>query len=235
MRKFLLSGILSLGCIGHSFAQTEDPNSKQEKMFEHSIGVQLNPLIRQVLNFNNSTTATNANVSPYLVTYNINLKKTGWGLRIGGGYNYSSVKNDDGVTATNTKLNDVQLRVGIEKAFTLSPKWSAGAGLDFVYNSNDDNNVAVTTSFDTITTTTKTTTSSYGGGPMAWLRYNITEKILIGTETSFYYLTGKDKITVTTTITDFSGSSNSSDSKTDNKVASGTFTLPVAFYVIVKF
>ena len=238
MKKTLLMSILAMGCIGYTYAQTDnlpaaDANAKTEKTFEHSIGFQMNPLIRQVLNFNNSTTT--ANVSPYLGTYNINYKKTGWGLRTGVGYNYSETKTGDGTPTTNdSKISVLQFRLGIEKAFKLSEKWSAGAGLDFVYNANSDNTTAVVHASDTITTVTKDVISSVGGGPMAWLRYSLTSKILIGTETSFYYLTVKEKNEVDVTSSDpFFG--NNSSTKTNNKVNSGTFTVPVAFYLIIKF
>ena|ERR1022692_2585125 len=93
---------------------------------------------------------------------------------------------------------------------------------------------------DTTTTATKTVISSYGGGPMAWLRYNVTDKILIGTEASFYYVTGTQNTTVDVTTTTFSGGgfgSVTTTTETTSKptVSQGTFTSPIVFFIMVKF
>ena len=50
-----------------------------------------------------------------------------------------------------------------------------------------------------------------GGVAMGWLRYHLTERILIGTEASYYFVSGTDKrtIDVTQTINFGSGSSKS--------------------------
>jgi hypothetical protein len=241
MKKVVLTSILIAGCMSYCFAQTDGtPVStvKKDPQTDQYIGVQMNELIRQVFNFNNSPTTPIAN--PYLVTYNINSKKTGWGLRAGIGYNYTSTSNNDGITATTTKLNDLSLRVGIEKAFKLSDKWSAGAGLDFIYNTNNDNTTNSITSGDTSSTTTKTVISNYGGGPMGWLRYHVSPHVLIGTEASFYYVTGTQKNTIDQTSTSFdpnTGLPFRSTVETSSKpsISQGNFTVPVAFYLIVKF
>jgi hypothetical protein len=233
MRKSLLTGILSLGCLTASYAQTDVPATSQQRTssYDQYVGVQMNDLIRQVFNFNNSTSSTSVN--PYLLTYNINSKKSGWGIRVGVGYNYNSSNSTDNITTTDSKINDLQFRLGIEKAFKLSDKWSAGAGIDFLLNTNDDKTVATTFSFDTVVTTTKTTITSYGAGPMAWLRYHVTPHVLVGTEASFYYLTGKEKQTIS--VIDQSGFNPPQQSSTSPTVTTGTFNSPIVFYLIVKF
>ncbi len=233
MKKTLATAMLVAGCISMSFAQAPDlsPSAPKEKLCDQFLGVQVNGLIRQVFNFNNSTAATEVN--PYLLTYNINSRKTGWGLRASIGYNYNSSGTNDGITTRTSKLNDLHFRLGVEKSFKLSEKWSAGAGIDLIYNYNDDNTSASTISFDTVTTNTKTTISSYGGGAMGWLRYNLTKNITIGTESSFYVTTGNQKITVETIVAHNPNNTPPTDS--DNKVSFGTISLPVVFYLSVKF
>ena len=242
MRNCLLAAFLFMGCSYNSFAQTDTnppADMKTEKLFDHSVGVQLNGLIRQVFNFNNSTTTTVLN--PYLLTYNINHTKTGFGLRFGAGYNYNSMSTNDGITATTNKINDLQFRIGIEKAFKLSHKWSAGAGIDFVYNTNNDDTKTSVTSFDTTSTETKSVGSSYGGGPMAWLRYHVTDKVLIGTEASFYYTTATQKNTIdvvtssTSNVPPFNPIINTTETVTKPNTAQGVFSSPMVFYLIVKF
>ena len=238
MTKQLLFLILFSGYIG-VFAQTTDTAStiittKGEKLFDHSIGVQVNELIKQVFNFNNSTSTANTN--PYLLIYHINTCKNGWGLRVGGGYNYTSTTTDDGINKKTTNINDMQLRLGVEKAFKLHGKWTAGAGIDGLYNTNNDNTIAVTTSFDTVTVNTKTVISSYGAGAMAWLRYSFTKNIIIGTETSFYYIKGTQKITIDVKDSNqFNPTTAPTTTTSDNKIANATISLPVVFYLIVKF
>lgn len=163
---------------------------------------------------------------------------------MGVGYNYNSSSNNDGITATTTKLNDLHIRLGVDKAYKISKRWTAGVGFDLVYNNNNDSTTAtVNANFNggggNITTgnevsTTQTTVSSFGGGPMAWLRFNISERILIGTETSFYYVTGNQ----TQTFNDnFAGSNgfNPVSPTTSNSVSQGNFSSPVAFFLHVKF
>ena len=239
MKKYFLAAILFAGCLENAFAQTDAttaPGTKEKKIDQY-VGVQLNGLIRQVFNFNNSTASTVVN--PYLLNYGINLHKTGWGLRLGLGYNYNSTANDDGITSSSTKINDFSARFGIEKAFKLSERWSAGAGLDGVYNKNDDNTSSTIHSFDTTTTATKTVVTSYGGGAMGWLRFHVTPKVLVGTEASFYYITGKQTNTVDVTTSTPTGSGFSVVTTTETvskpSVSQGNFSSPIVFYLIVKF
>src|SRR3954467_12047876 len=116
-KSFILA--LALGLALTSFAQTETTNSSipKDKKLQHEVGVQLNELVRQVFNFSN-TASTNTN--PFLVTYSINSVKSGWGARVGFGYDYESITTDDGVTMRTSNLNDLHSRLGIEKMFTLS-------------------------------------------------------------------------------------------------------------------
>ncbi len=236
MKKSLFTAFLFVGCLQTSFAQ-DDPKGANDTGYQHVdqyVGVQLNGLIRQVFNFNSSTASTIVN--PYLLTYNINFK-SGFGLRLGAGY--SSTSSDDGITATSTKLNDMQLRLGVEKLVNLSQRWTAGGGVDLVFNNNNDNTSNTVHSFDTTTTATKTTITSYGGGPMAWIRYHITKRVLIGTEASFYYVTGNqvNTIDITTTQSNGLGAITTVTKETVSKpsVSQGTFSSPLVFYLIVKF
>lgn len=231
MKKILLCLSLT-GMVHASFAQqTAQP---KEKKFEHHVGVQINELVRQIFNFSNSNTNTNNN--PYLLVYSINSVKSGWGARIGIGYTYRSFADDDGVTKKQTDINDAQIRLGVEKAFRLSGKWMTGVGVDGLYNINDDVTNSTVRSFDTTTTITDTRIDSYGGGVMAWLRYSISKNVVIGTETSFYYTTGKQKQEISVTQRNFGQQQwTTTVSKIDNNTSEASFRLPVAIYVLIKF
>ncbi len=244
MKKLLIAALVSTLSF-QALAQTDDddrpvPQGVQPHMIKHGqngvdqyVGVQMNQLIKQVFNFSNSTTSVNNN--PYLFIYSINLRNSGWGLRVGLGYNYNSTTNDDGITKTTSNINDMQFRLGIEKAFKLSDKWSAGVGIDGLYNTNDDKTTsAQNTALDTSASSVHTTIGSIGYGAQGWLRYNITKNILVGTESSFYYTTGKQQQSTTTTSSSF-GNINTTISKASNNLSSGVFSMPVVFYLMVKF
>ncbi len=236
MKRAIIAAILLTGGYQYSFAQEEAVTlaPKKEKKLDMYVGVQLNGLIRQVFNFSNNN--NNANTNPYLLTYSVNAKKTGWGLRLGVGYNYNSSGTDDGIVKTKTKINDMNLRLGAEKLFNLSGKWTAGAGLDVVYNSDDNHTISTVNtgggSLDQITDT-KTVTTTYGGGPQAWLRYSISGRVLIGTEASFYYVTGKEKRSISITSGFPGGPFNNPPDETDD-VSRGTFNSPIVFFLLVK-
>jgi hypothetical protein len=233
MRKNFLSSILLAGCVSPCLAQTEitTADTKKVRTFEHHIGVQMNELIRQVFNFNNASSVVN----PYLLNYNINQVKTGWGLRLGVGYSYNDGNNNDGITSSTSKINDVQTRLGVEKRFILSRKWTTGVGLDGTVKINDDKSSGTVHSFDTVTTTTKSAMKSYGGGAMGWLRYHVTDRIAIGTEASFYYSSGKQtNSTAITTVSRF-GVITTTETKSNPTISQGNFNLPVTFYLTVKF
>jgi hypothetical protein len=240
MKKLMLLLALSSACANPLMAQEQTdilPKPKTKK-FEHKIGVQANELIRQVFNFSN--TASNIN-NPYLLIYSGNHIRTGLGIRGGVGYTLRNIADDNGINKLETHINDVSARFGLEKSFRLSDKWSAGAGLDFVYSNANNETKNVLNSFDSVTTVTKTLVSNYGGGPMVWLRYHITPRILIGTETSVYYTTGIDKQTIEITRKEFSPGPNpkpqfkTTISQTDNKLSDMIMSPPVAIYLIVNF
>ena len=237
MRKpfFIASTLLFISI--NAFSQTDD-EKPETRRYTHQVGVQVNELIRQVFNFN-SNTANTANTNPYLLVYHINARKSGLGLRIGLGYNYQNFTNDDGITRQESTLNDFRGRFGFEKMFHISRKWTAGAGIDGVFNSNNDYTKSTIRSFDTTTTIITSKIQNYGGGGMAWLRYQVGRHILIGTETSFYYTTGNQKDDVSITKRKFSGQGNSplvtSTTSVDNNKSAGSLSIPVAFYLLVQF
>lgn len=229
------------GCMQHTLAQetpNEAPQPVKEKVFDHYAGVQINGLIRQVLNFSNNTSA--AAVNPYLVTYSVNLRKSGWGLRAGVGYQYSSTWANDGITESQTDINDLQARVGIERRFNLSERWSAGVGVDGLYNNNDDYTRTILRSADTVTTVTKSKLPAKGGGLMGWMRYKISPRILIGTEASFYYVTGTESREVSITQKErslsppFVFTTVTSVTKSKPTHTDASFRMPVVFYLVVR-
>ncbi len=213
MKKILTATLFCLAVTDIGYAQDGAASAPKTREFDHIIGVQINELTKQILSVNN-TSSTAAN--PYLFTYNLTERSSGLGFRLGFGCNFISKSLDGG---GKLKSQSVDIRVGFEKAFKLSDKWSAGAGIDLVLKnidtSIDQNSVyGYNTGFKS---------QKLGAGPMGWLRYSLSKRILIGTEISMYYLSGTEKTT---------GSYYGND--TDNKVAEFRFNLPVAFFLSLK-
>ncbi len=236
--RFAMMATLT-ACFANTGAHAQDgPATPKQKIFEHQVGVQANELIRQVFNFNTNNNTLN---NPYLLTYSLNWKKPGIGIRMGIGPDFRSFKDDDGIVQQENNINILNARFGFEKTFILSDKWSAGAGVDGVYSNDVSYTKTFTRSFDSTSTDIASRTSTMGGGAMGWLRYHITPRILIGTETSFYYTSGdfRQDISITTkTSGGIIGQPNVFETKTtkiDNKVEFGKFNLPMVFYLIVKF
>ena len=233
MKKALFAGILFFAWLPSSYSQA-DTSAHKSKGYDQFIGVQANNLIREVFSFTNNPSLNN---NPYLLNYSINSRRTGWGLRLGVGYAYNSNTTDDGVTKTVTNINDYELRLGVEKAFRLSRKWSTGVGIDLLLNNNNDNTTTVIRDFDTVTSTTKSKVTSYGGGAMAWLRYSISKNVILGTEASVYYTTGKTSSAITTSTVSpdpFQSpitTSSTASFNSSQEVMSG----PVTLFLIVRF
>ena len=138
MRKLILTiaiAVVSTSCI---YAQTDSTlhsdSSVHQKKIDQYVGVQINELIRQVLNFSNTN---NTITNPYLLTYSLHFKKPNIGIRLGVGYKYTSSTTDDGVTKTTSNLNDLSLRLGVERIYQLSKKFTTGVGIDGVFGMNN--------------------------------------------------------------------------------------------------
>lgn len=238
MKRILLGLTCLAGLSGSLHAQETPAPAPRDKKWNQQIGVQVNELIRQVFNFDDNSD-NNTLRNPYLLVYSINSVKNGWGLRAGLGYNYRSFSENDGVTKRETKINELRARLGVEKSFSLSERWSTGIGVDGVIDYDNNKTTAVVQSFDTTTTVTSTKATRLGGGAMGWLRYSITSRILIGTETSFYYKSGDEKQTISITRRDFSQPPPpryiTTVTKSNTTSSEGSLNVPVAFYLIIKF
>lgn len=213
MKKIIIAALLSISSIGVCRAQDEVDPPRIPHKFDHYIGVQINELTKQILGVNNSSTVAN---NPYLFTYNITERSSGWGFRAGTGFNYITQSLDGGGKSTSKSFN---FRVGLEKTFNLSEKWTTGVGVDILYRTVD-------TSIDQQSVygyNIKYTSKKFGVGPMGWLRYGLSKRVLVGTEISMYYLTGNDKMTSSYTSTD-----------SDDKVSEFKFNLPVVFFLSLK-
>jgi hypothetical protein len=135
--------------------------------------------------------------------------------------------------------------VGVEKKSLLSKKWQASYGFDLLYNNEDDHtSTSSKFQFNSNSSDSNSNTSYFGFGPRVALNFFITEKILLGTEATYYFKSIKvsQKITNTSTSVTIdpttgqqSSQTSSSTIDTSQKATDFALKLPVALFLMLKF
>jgi len=217
-----------------AFAQSE-----KNKTINHFIGIQANPLLQQILSFGGAAPVAN----PYLMKYTLKPKKSPFELNVGIGYDYESTEQKNGAKIL---IHDLSGRIGIGYKKMITKKFECGIGLDIAIN-NQTNKTTNITSFqfigsiflDSTITTTNSINSGFGGGFQFNMAYHLNQRMLIGTEATYYYLfqetkanneiinyrkDGFNPLVITTTIDNSKNTGRALD-----------FNLPVAIFLIVKF
>ncbi len=236
MRKQFLFAALVLGLIGNTSAQITNSDSEKndKKRFEHYLGVQINPLLRQLLTIG---TVPNTN-NPFLLNYSLNNTSTKWGLHAGVGFNFDQVKDNDDITDRKTLISSVSSRIGIDKYCVLSNRWQIGFGVDGVYELSENITSTQIISFDTITTENRITTQRSGGGIRGVARFKLSDRVLLGTESTMYYQFGFNKNEAKITSRDFNqpGAPKVTTSSTiTQQIQQSRLALPVAVYLVFRF
>lgn len=221
------------------FAQTDSTGKKAE----HYIGLQANQLFRQLFNLSNNNSATIA--SPYLLNYSVVSTASQWGANIGWGYGFDEIKTGDPTNERTTSNNDFFFRIGVEKKIPVSKKWLIGVGADILFDKEKSETISKTnTGFGMVNTTTNNKVSGYGTGARLTLSYYITNRILIGTEATYYFKSQKiaeeRKVTTTTQEVDpITGQprtvTRSEFSDSDDKTKRLQFNVPAVLWLTVKF
>ncbi len=210
------------------------------KKYSHHLGLQANPLLRQIINFGNAPAIEN----PYLLKYALRKNANRTELLFGLGFSYNSDEVEDGITSDFLNLD---FRVGYAKKVLLGKRFEAGFGLDLVVNNNNSKTVNIQAFsgggggfVDSTITTTKNFGLQYGLGPQLTLDYYITNSIKIGTEATFYFLTGASTFTLDRQRfrSNFQGGgleeTNSAD-RESLKFMDFRFQIPVALFLTVIF
>ena len=173
--------------------------------------------------------------NPYLLTYSMNNKETGWGIRAGIGSSSVSSSSAAISSSTVTDNTDLQLRLGVEKTFYITDKWTAGCGFDAKINySNDKLSSNYQNQVDSTLTTTTTKLLTYGGGVFGKINFHLSKRILIGTEASIYYVTGTNNQTVDYTRT-YNRYPMSTESKSQPGFSRESINLPIVVYLLLRF
>lgn len=215
---------LILLIIGHSIvapAQTyQEPEEQQApKRSYHYIGIQANQLLRQLLSLGNAAPTV---ANPYTLTYAVNQRSSGFGFTTGLGYNYAQTNTGDGFSNTTSTSRDVAWRFGLESKKYLAKRWIASIGGDVVIEGSKTE----TKSEGSGTTTSITSKINRSGfGPRASLNFQINDKIVLGTEASFYFkwITQKQETQGT-----------GMPPVPETKLKSNGFTLPAVVFLMVR-
>lgn len=223
---FLIFMLLSIGLLAQ--------DASTDRKWMHTLNVQINPLLRQLLTIGQ----VEADNTPFLLNYHINSVKSGWGLRTGMGLNYVQLKDNDGITSRNSGLTEYAVRLGLERRQALGKRWEGGYGLDGVMLRDENSTRTVVASFDTVTTESNSNITRIGGGLMLWLRFKVSEHVLIGTESSLYYQRGTLKEDVTVTRKDFTqpgAPKTTVQNKFSTTLTELPFRVPVSLYINIRF
>ena len=197
----------------HAAAQEEVTH----KTSNHYVGVQANQLLRQLFNFGGSAGSIN---NPYLITYAVNSVMSGWGFNSGLGYTHLEVSNEDPFNPIQTTIDDFFVRLGIERKVPIGMKWTASYGLDILRES--EKNITESRNPQSGSFNTDTRSKSTGVGLRSTLNFNISEKILLGTEATYYYKSTKETRKGANLLDE------------TEKFKQFNFTAPIALFLIVK-
>lgn len=235
-RTFFLTSVLSLVAIFSNGQSNYATNSELDsnKKFSHFVGVQINPLLRQLLTIGNVPNTGN----PFLLNYSMNNNRTKWGVHAGVGFSFNQIKDNDNITDRKTLATSVSSRIGFDKFYDISPRWQLGFGIDGVYQLSENITNTQVISFDTINTESKITTQRSGGGLRGFARFKLSERVLLGTECTMYYQFGFNKTETKITSPDFNqpGFPNVTTTSIVNQdLMESSLTLPVAVYLIFRF
>ncbi len=169
-----------------------EPSVFSNKNRINYFGLEVNPLLRQIINLNPNSTPTN---NPFGIQFASNSTRTGRGISSGLTYLRSKFNDDNNGVPRETINREVAFRFGYERKHQLGKRWIALQGYDFVVGgaklhteTNDPFSGSIVT---------ETSTNMWGFGLRAGLLFLISDRVALGTEATYYlrYITDKTKLT----------------------------------------
>jgi hypothetical protein len=193
-----------------------EKKSKSNNVIRY-FGLEINQLLRQIIDLNSSN---NAVAGPYQIQYSSNSRKTGRGVSYGLAYGRNKFTDDSNNTIRETINRSVSFRIGYERKHTWGKRWIALHGYDLTLggtklNTKNSQNGPLIEIEDK--------SNFWGFGPRVGLLFNLSQRVFIGTEASYYLKFTKGSQTIST------GQPNSSQKSTDLSL-----TLPVTLFLSVK-
>lgn len=219
MRIVFAGAFLFLGCTFS--AQCQDQLEKAlTKKSTHYFGIQANQLFRQLISTGSPGSITN----PYLLSYAVNSNPVGTGFTAGLGYTFNQFNDGDAITLRESTQSDFFLRLGLEKKSFWGEHWIWSFGVDVVVDA-EKNKTVTSSNFGGSSSkiTTERKTNRTGLGPRITINYVITDRLIIGTEASYYFKAATEKITDPSLPT---GS--------ENKFKSLNLSVPAVLFLIIK-
>jgi hypothetical protein len=198
-------------------AEPKAPINTNKKMINY-FGLEVNPLLRQIINLNPNSSPTN---NPFGIQFASNSTQTGRGVSIGLTYSRSKFNDDNNGVQRETINRDIAFRLGYERKHPLGKRWLVLHGYDLVLGGAK----ARTETTDQFIGNILTETSSYfwGVGPRGGILFLISDRVTLGTEATYYlrYVTDKTKLT------------GAPDSK--QKTSEFELTVPVVLILSIRF
>jgi hypothetical protein len=214
-----------------AIAQSDD----KIKKYSHLVGLQVNQLIRQVLNFGGNSAAIN---NPYLLTYSLQRIAKKDALDIGLGYTYTNSFQNDGNLKNENHLNELYLRVGYQTQLFSSGRFTSQFSIHGLFELFN-NKTKVEQDFNSQITkvNTKSDIVRYGISPTLGLRYKINDRLFIGTEASYAFRLGTRKSTSTseTIFVSFPSPPQITTTESDNDLTQFQLQLPTAIFAVLRF
>jgi hypothetical protein len=165
-----------------TLSENSSPEAKPaEKPNWHYVSVEINPLLRQILNFSDEPTPTN---NPFQFQYASNSKLTGKGLAAAFSYSRFKLSDNSNGNDFETITREMAIRIGYERKLQAGNRWIYLYGFDFLILGGKDE-TTLSDFGSPITITTKQ--SGWGMGPRAGIMFQLASQVVIGTETSLYY------------------------------------------------
>jgi hypothetical protein len=233
----VMMACLSLTC------KAQDDTEITEKKVNHYIGIQINQLVRQIFNFSNNNAAIN---NPYLINYSLVFGPKQIGFNIGSGYTFDEIKTGDATNELTTKVNNTFFRIGFEKKSSIGKNWLFSVGADVLLDKQKDESTSKITfgGNGKIVTTSSSTVKGTGFGPRITLSYQISNRILIGTEATYYFKSLKDvgEVVIATTSREFDpvtgqerNVTRTERTENDDELKKLQFNVPAVLWLHVKF
>lgn len=181
-------------------------------------GLEINPLIRQIINLNPNSTPTD---NPFQVQFALNSNKTGRGFGLGFSYSRSKTVDNPSTSQRETINRDIAFRGGYERKLQLSRRWIFFYGYDLLLGGATLHTETSDPVFGTITTETKR--NLWGLGPRTGLMLLLGDRVTVSTESNLYLRFITDKTSLT-------GTADSEQRTTELEI-----TLPIVLFLSVRF
>ncbi|MEQ9402391.1 MAG: hypothetical protein RIM99_02295 [Cyclobacteriaceae bacterium] len=185
------------------------------------LGLQGNELLRQLLNFGDAGIPDN----PYFFNYTY-VSSTGDGLNVGFALSADEFNQLNGFNNVETEIENFSFRVGYGKRKEINKRFYYSLGVDLLIDSFKN----TTTTEDTFgggIFRIESTTSGWGMGPRFTLNYKITDGLIIGTESNYYYKRQTEKFESSTT-------NGSNGIEEESKIKLFRFAAPSVLWISIR-